>query len=55
MLHAALAAAAASLLSDASLRRRLASEARAVAERYYDWRRLGDQQEELLRAVVEGA
>ena len=52
---AALAASAASLLSDASLRRRLASEARAVAVRYYDWRRLGDQQEELLRAVVEGA
>jgi glycosyltransferase involved in cell wall biosynthesis len=51
----AFAASAASLLSDAPLRRSLASEARAVAERYYDWRRLGDQQEELLRAVVEGA
>ena len=49
------AASAALLLSHASLRRRLASEAHAVAERYYDWRRLGDQQEELLRAVVQRA
>jgi glycosyltransferase involved in cell wall biosynthesis len=51
----AFAASAASLLADAGLRRRLASEARAAAEHYYDWRRLGDEYEELLRAVIQGA
>jgi glycosyltransferase involved in cell wall biosynthesis len=49
------ASAAETLLSGAELRRRIAADARALAERYYDWRRLGDAQEELLRAVIHGA
>jgi glycosyltransferase involved in cell wall biosynthesis len=39
------------MLQDADLRQRLAREGRALAERRYDWRRLGDQQEALLRDV----
>lgn len=48
----AFARAALSLLCDAALRRRLAGDARAVAERHYDWRRLGDAQEAVLREAV---
>jgi glycosyltransferase involved in cell wall biosynthesis len=48
------ATAAARLLQEPELRRRLAGEARLLAERRYDWRRLGDQEEAVLRAVVGG-
>ncbi len=48
----AFAAATVRLLRDPVLRSRLATEARALAERQYDWRRLGDEQEEVLRGVV---
>jgi polysaccharide biosynthesis protein PslH len=42
-----------SLLDGAALRRQLAGDARRLAERHYDWRRLGDAQEAMLREVVE--
>ncbi len=48
----AFARAALSLLRDAALRHRLAGDARAVAERSYDWRRLGDAQEAVLHEAL---
>jgi glycosyltransferase involved in cell wall biosynthesis len=47
------AMAAARLLQAPDLRRRLAADARTLAERHYDWRGLGDEQEALLRSVLE--
>jgi glycosyltransferase involved in cell wall biosynthesis len=49
------AAAAARLLQDGALRQTLAAEARALAEREYDWRGLGDRQEAVIRAVAAKA
>jgi glycosyltransferase involved in cell wall biosynthesis len=46
------AAATLRLLRDPELRSRLAAEGRATAERHYDWRGLGDQQEALLVEVA---
>lgn len=46
------AAAAIRLLREPQLRRGLAAAARALAERHYDWRGLGDEQEAVLRSVV---
>jgi glycosyltransferase involved in cell wall biosynthesis len=50
----AFAAAALRLLDDAGLRARMAADARALAEREYDWRALGDRLERVL-AEVSGA
>lgn len=46
------AAATVRLLREPALRMQLATEARALAERRYDWRELGDQQETVLRGVL---
>jgi glycosyltransferase involved in cell wall biosynthesis len=46
------ARAAIELLGDPARRGRMADEARRVAERQYDWRRLGDAQETVLSEVV---
>jgi polysaccharide biosynthesis protein PslH len=46
------AAATIRLLREPGLRRRLASEARSLAERHYDWRGLGDEQEAVLESVL---
>jgi glycosyltransferase involved in cell wall biosynthesis len=47
------AAAAVRLLQQPELRRGIAADARSLAERHYDWRRLGDEQEAVLRDVLE--
>jgi len=47
------AMAAVRLLEQPDLRHRIARDARLLAERQYDWRRLGDEQEEVLRGVLE--
>lgn len=47
------AMAAVRLLTQAALRRDIAANARALAEQHYDWRGLGDEQEAVLRAVVQ--
>lgn len=49
------AAATVRLLNEPDLRRRLAGQARSLAERHYDWRALGDEQETVLRTVVAGS
>ena len=49
------ATAAVRLLAQPDLRHRLAGDARLLAERQYDWRRLGDEQEVVLRGVIERA
>lgn len=49
------AAAAIRLLREPELRRRLAAQARSLAERSYDWRRLGDEQEAVLASVITAA
>ena len=41
------------LLRDRELRRRLGRQARALAERRYDWRGLGEEQEAVLNGVLE--
>jgi glycosyltransferase involved in cell wall biosynthesis len=46
------AAATARLLREPELRRRIAGQARSLAERHYDWRGLGDEQEAVLQSVV---
>ena len=46
------AAATVRVLRDDSLRSALAKQARELAEREYDWRRLGDRQEEVLRTAA---
>ena len=46
------AATTARVLREPALRAQLATEARALAERRYDWRGLGDQQEAVLREVL---
>jgi polysaccharide biosynthesis protein PslH len=46
------AAATVRLLREPELRRRLASQARSLAERHYDWRGLGDEQEAVLERVL---
>lgn len=48
------AAATTRLLREPELRRRLAGRARSLAERHYDWRRLGDEQEAVLGGVIAG-
>jgi hypothetical protein len=45
--------AAVRLLNEPGLRERIVGEARLLAEQSYDWRGLGDQQEAVLRDVVE--
>ncbi len=47
------AVAALRLLRDPELRSRLAADGRATAERHYDWRGLGDQQEQVLHDAVD--
>jgi glycosyltransferase involved in cell wall biosynthesis len=49
---AAFADAALRLLGDPDLRRRMAADARELAEREYDWRALGDRLEQVLRDAV---
>jgi glycosyltransferase involved in cell wall biosynthesis len=46
------AAATLRLLTDAGLRHRLATDARSLAEKRYDWRQLGDEQERVIRSVL---
>ena len=41
------------LLGERTLRERIASDARLLAERHYDWRGLGDDQERVLTAVID--
>ncbi|HEX4008593.1 MAG TPA: glycosyltransferase [Solirubrobacteraceae bacterium] len=49
---ATFAAATIRLLRDPELRRRLATQARSLAERHYDWRALGDEQEAVLQRAL---
>jgi glycosyltransferase involved in cell wall biosynthesis len=49
------AAATIRLLREPDLRRRLSEHARALAERRYDWRGLGDEQEAVLTGVLDKA
>jgi glycosyltransferase involved in cell wall biosynthesis len=46
------AAGAVRLIEEPETRHRIAAEARSLAERHYDWRELGDQQEAVLSEVV---
>jgi glycosyltransferase involved in cell wall biosynthesis len=46
--------AALTLLGDPGLRERMAAEARALAEREYDWRSLGDRLERVLQDAAGG-
>ena len=46
------AAATVRLLREPELRRRLAGQGRSLAERHYDWRGLGDEQEAVLASVL---
>lgn len=48
------AAAAIRLLREPELRQRLAGQGRSLAERHYDWRKLGDEQEAVLAGVIAG-
>jgi len=47
------AQAAIRLLLEPAVREKIAKEARELAERQYDWRGLGDEQESVLRAVAD--
>jgi glycosyltransferase involved in cell wall biosynthesis len=49
------AAATVRLLTEPELRARLAAEARDLAEHRYDWRGLGDEQEDVLSDVLARA
>jgi glycosyltransferase involved in cell wall biosynthesis len=52
---AAFAAATIRLLREPDLRRRLGEAARSLAQRRYDWRGLGDEQEAVLVRVLAAA